>query len=803
MIELSKSGYMLPDIEFQTYCRKHDLLQGGIDYLRVTRNSPPSRKVGRNAQKNLVGNYPSKKMGHTISFESHGPERSFILLSEYDDNVIEIWDQPDPVYVERANKHGKRRATYTPDFLLLTKAGPCVVEVKSLEQIEKLLEDQPYNWIREEDGTVRFLPGEKFFESIGLKFAVYISKLEDAYKLANIEMLINASAFSEKVDDLLFDRLHMAFAQSFAWRMAELKKELSLVSYDPILSCIRQRRLHFNFQKCLLSEPESTYLVLYPEHVPLLDELMEDKPFDGEKRRPKNLQKFPTMKETKKVIFRLEQIASEEKSRSIRRWNALVADGAKIGLVPFESLVGKHHLKGNRNSKLPVLVSNFVQDFIENDFLSEQGLSIYWGHKRYQVKAKEVHPDYPPVSKKTFSRRIHSLPLHVLDEARFGSRARNAAEQSSDPYERNLSAQLAWQRVAIDHYKADVFVVLTTHQNETVVVRPWISAMIDLATKKVISVIVCLKDPSKITCAKLIRECVRKHCRLPKEIVADRGSDFRSNFFAALLARFNITLSFRPTSQGKFGGEVEGLFGEFKQIWLSQRPGNITEYKNAREVDGNYVPAKSAILLPSDLYRELQKFCEWRDAIANLGQVESRLNKFERDSEGFVSMSNHIDYDEDFEFATSIDTRDFTINPRRGIYMNGQWFLSSAIPAKKIAKGKTEVRIDPENPHQIWALIHDKWQPLTSGKIRSFSAKDKYRQLAEGMVLLEAKTYRNALKEQHDLVLVQLVHDAYAMQNVGGAPIIKLPVSAEALEEKMDDIDFTFDDLPEIKAEAW
>ncbi len=208
---------MLNDFEYQKYINTHCLSVPACEYLETTRNSPPSRMVGTHARSNVCTWIMSKKMGHTISTESRTVEKAFVLLSEYDERVLEIWDQPDPIKITRTNKNGVRRAgTYTPDFLLLNNDGPCVVEVKAEEEVEKLLQRNPSDWCRGSEGQVKYLPAEEYFSEIGLSHKVFVFKSAMQYLIANLELLMRSRTALPVSEDFRAEILR-PFEESFAW----------------------------------------------------------------------------------------------------------------------------------------------------------------------------------------------------------------------------------------------------------------------------------------------------------------------------------------------------------------------------------------------------------------------------------------------------------------------------------------------------------------------------------------------------------------------------------------------------------
>src|SRR5512141_1864144 len=113
---------MFSDAEFQVWCNGLQLSQQQRELINQVRTSPPSRKV-KGSARNVHGHYASKKMGITIQFESHTVELPALCqFYEYDDSVLEYWDQPYKFTIKCAPE-GRQATTIThyPDFLVLRK----------------------------------------------------------------------------------------------------------------------------------------------------------------------------------------------------------------------------------------------------------------------------------------------------------------------------------------------------------------------------------------------------------------------------------------------------------------------------------------------------------------------------------------------------------------------------------------------------------------------------------------------------------------------------------------------------------
>ena len=84
----------------------------------------PVRKVSHGGG-NVIGSFPSLKMGRMIAFESL-LERDFIYLLDYDQEVE--WFEEQPLTIEYC--HEGKTLHYTPDFNLLERGRDVLIECK-------------------------------------------------------------------------------------------------------------------------------------------------------------------------------------------------------------------------------------------------------------------------------------------------------------------------------------------------------------------------------------------------------------------------------------------------------------------------------------------------------------------------------------------------------------------------------------------------------------------------------------------------------------------------------------------------
>ena len=742
---------MLKKSDYDHYKRSHGLALSAIDYIDTVRNSEPSRMVGIHAKNNICSSIFSDKMGHTISLESRTAEKCFFLMSEYDDQVLEIWEQPQPVKIQRTDKNGiSRPGSYTADFLLLTTNGPVVVEVKPEKTLSELTTTKPNDWICDSNNRFKYVPAVSLFNEIGVPHEIFCYKNNHANLAANIELLLGSRSAPD-YDAKIVTSLHSVFDECFYWHFSALRERLDLKNYTPLIQLCDKRIIYGDIHKYLLSNPENFVVTQDPELLSEANKIVSVKSiYEPGVEEGLALDRVPSEKAARTALERIKIVNSQSQDRSARRWRAMVKNGQKIGLSPFQVLLSKDYAKGNRRTKVNDTVREFLFSYLRSTHSKSQGLSDYRSYIQYKNLATDNHPQHDPVCKTTFNSYLNYLPQTLVAKGRGGRRAENAAAEPTDPLSRSLKPQIPWASAAIDHYLADIYIVVYAKDDSVYVERPWISGMVDLCTNSIIAVTLSFKPPSRQSCAKIIRECVRNHGLLPKEIIVDRGSDFKSVYFDALLANYGVTNSQRPSAHSRYGGEIEGFFGDLKKQWLSQRAGNLADYKEARSVDGKMAPKNKATLQPGELYEELQNFCKWRDTKPRNSQMSSSSIRFNNKALDYPFMGIKVPYDNDFLIATSVDSNDYKVDFQRGIHIDENYYWTPKLTNIRGKRKTLQVRRDPENPEVIYALVEQRWEICHGSNIRSFLSLNKIDQFERGIIAIECANSRRKIREAMD-----------------------------------------------------
>jgi len=759
---------MLSNTELTEYFEKHQLSDAAREYITLVRNSDPSRLVGERTISNVCTLYPSRKMGCSIQAESRTAEYAYLIELEYDNEIIEYWDQPEPVSVIRTNKNlVKRRGSYTPDFLLLTTKGPKIVEVKKKDAIEKLLKEKPHDWIGALD-NVCYMPAKIAFTKIGINFEVFSSEKLNPVRTSNLKLLLQAMSSGIAVEDSVIDSINKCLMNESWVRLSELIDKCDLKDVTPVLQMIRQKKLFCMLNDEFLSKPESVWVSRYERILRILYEESSDKNkknsiemYNGDV----DVKFIPSEKQAIKALESIDRIESGEKSRSVSRYIKLTEDGKKKGLTMFQSLIPRTNLSGNKTERINKVCKDYLLEFIKTEFKKEIGYVA--SYDLYKNKAKKQHPAHAEVSLKTFRKYIDLSDQEKIAFDEGGERKKNAVANPSNVKDREMKPMLPFEEGTIDHALAKIKLPLTNQNGVKYTARPWVTMLIDIYTGMILSVWASFKAPSKFSCAIAIRNCVRTHGRIPASIVIDRGSDFQSVYFSSMLINYEVSPKSRPVSHSRFGGEVERMIGDFKTQWLVKRPGGFSSVPISRAVSSSHSSDSKAEMEIDFFWKELLQYVEWRNSSIIGNSYESPNILFDRESKLFSCVGKKISYENEFVISTAIDARKYTVDPVRGIHVNEMHYWHSDLKETANLRKKVEVRIEPENPYRVYARVNNKWVTCFNTGEQSFNQLDPVSRMAMSMRKLEGRTIRDKAEgDAHQNLIEQLLVNDKVLEEI-------------------------------------
>lgn len=234
--------------------------------IQHIRSSPPFRKV-QDGRSNVTGRYPSQKMGHTIQFESHKVELAFIREYEFDDGVLEYYDQPGPIKISYRTNSGRQTTAFTtPDFFVIRSDGTAGWEECKREDDLVNLAEKSERFVRDDEGRWRCPPGEEYAAKYGLYFRVRSSAEINWVWQRNIEYLSDYfQAQDHPVDPDAASFLKAIVSCKQGVLLSELIESSEQDTPDDIFQLIARNELYVDIYAHLLCEQDRTPVYTSPE----------------------------------------------------------------------------------------------------------------------------------------------------------------------------------------------------------------------------------------------------------------------------------------------------------------------------------------------------------------------------------------------------------------------------------------------------------------------------------------------------------------------------------------------------------
>lgn len=309
-------------------------------------------------------------------------------------------------------------------------------------------------------------------------------------------------------------------------------------------------------------------------------------------------------------------------------------------------------------------------------------------------------PRYP-----TVHRRLLKINRAKVEGRRNGKNAREAVTPRPGAYE----VEAPWDCWQIDHTKVDVIIV--DKMTRKPVGRPWLTVIIDVATRMVAGFYVGLEPPSILRAGTTLDLAVQSKAPwlkalcldyrwpvegLPKLVHSDRAREFQSRAFERALTNQGVSTFLRKPGATHWGGHVERLIGTMMGR-CKMLPGATQRNPKAR---GDYDSCKGAALDIEQLelwfaHQILGVYHNTQHAALGCSPLEA----WDRMAAGRIPR--HPDNPESFRIDLFPETeRAIT---RMGVKAFGEQY-ASLDTTLAFAEGRTKARFkyDPRNLSQLY-----------------------------------------------------------------------------------------------------
>jgi transposase InsO family protein len=194
----------------------------------------------------------------TIQFESHRVELANVYEMEYDDDVIEYYDQPPTFKLEYFSTNGRRQVVmHTPDYFAIRKETAGWDECKTEAQLEELSAKNPNRYCRGEDGEWRCPPGEAYAEKFNCYYRVRSSSKINWIFQRNIQFLEDYLRVDQpEIDSSAREAVLAIVAAEPSIKLEEVfVKADGVASRDDIYQLIATGEVYVDLKSAPIAEP--------------------------------------------------------------------------------------------------------------------------------------------------------------------------------------------------------------------------------------------------------------------------------------------------------------------------------------------------------------------------------------------------------------------------------------------------------------------------------------------------------------------------------------------------------------------
>ncbi|GEM_PF-6041447 len=438
-------------------------------------------------------------------------------------------------------------------------------------------------------------------------------------------------------------------------------------------------------------------------------------------------------------------------TRTLREWARRYAQASTQYGDGLRGLMGMEHRRGNAVPRISTEAHELLVRSLWEDYGRNGARSVRAAYVDYLSRTKDAVVE--AVSYERYRKMAADLDQGRLVQARSGAKARYQLGPES-PHDREGDAHLpphgdrAFELAHIDHTVLPVELVSAITGES--IGTAWLSIMQDAYSRIVLAHCLTLEDPSVRVLMILMRECVRRHHRLPQRMIVDHGREFHSLYLEQLLVRFEVELVRRPPGSPRHGSVVESMFGTTEQEVIRQLTGSTTNRDLDRSLSRSHDPKGQAIWTPDALDDLLEEYLHQVYPERRHTGIHDTPSRLFRESLAETGTPNnvHIQYDMHFFILTlpAVDGESRVI--RQGqIRVNHLQYRPMGVAATNHNGDSVPVRYDPYDPTYVYAYIRDQWyECVTTSDLLRQARERRVRHLmieVAGRARNSGRQYRN------------------------------------------------------------
>jgi putative transposase len=402
-------------------------------------------------------------------------------------------------------------------------------------------------------------------------------------------------------------------------------------------------------------------------------------------------------------------------ARSVKAWRAryraaeIKYGNGLLGLVP-----DLHRRRGNHTRRIIPDVLEHIQE-LGKQWATPHQPTFTALYGKLVVFCRELGVDVP--SKKTVTKEIRRLSNPQAMKKRYGSRVMYVEEVPflELEYTTPRHGDRPFHIGHIDHTPIDL--TLVDRSAAAIKKSAWLTFFLDAYSRSILAWYLTFDPPSYRSCMMVVRDCIRRHGRLPQFVVVDQGSDFRSEYFEKLLANFRCNKKERPTARSHFGSVIERLFRTTQQDFVYNLKGNKQAHRYHRQLTKAVDPVQLAVWNVGEFEEQLESYIVdvyHKTDHATLGTTPE--NAFKSGLAEF-GLREHtwIPFDRDVIALTCPSTPKGTarVSPQ-GVKIRYDYFSCPELADRRLFGTSVPVRYDPFDCGHAYAYVEGAWHECFS-----------------------------------------------------------------------------------------
>lgn len=438
-------------------------------------------------------------------------------------------------------------------------------------------------------------------------------------------------------------------------------------------------------------------------------------------------------------------------SRTIRDWIRKYKDAEQTLGNGYVGLIDNNKNKGNRSRRIPSetleLMDSFIEKYLDN---RQPNRAAVYGQfaKTCEEKKLNIIPSY-----QTFCSEIKKRPIRERTIKRQGKKAAQQFDEFIIYDKRGSNhGERPYEIAHVDHTELDIeFVDSITFKP---LGRAWLSVLTDAFSREVLAHYLSFDPPSYRSTMMVIRECVRRHNRLPKTFVVDGGKEFHSCYFEKTLSYFNRHKKVR-TGRPQKGTVIERLFGTVNTNLIYNLLGNTQMTKKVRQMDKTTNPKKKAIWNLTDFNEKLSVFLY--DIYNHREHPAHGMTPHQQRAIGIKNsgerLQETIRYDRTFLIQTMPSSKKgkAKVQPGRGFSNLYNYYWCDEFRDGKIEGTQVNIRYDPYNLGLAYAYVNNRWVECRSENFWAFEGRTE----KEIAIAMSEYRKRNSISKKNYYIRVQ------------------------------------------------